>query len=409
MEMYQYSYNHGLLPESVMKDLISLLPKKNKDTHYVKNMRPLTLLNNDYKILAKTIDNRIREFLPDLIKTDQTGFVKDRKISHNVRKSLDIIDYTVMNKIEAVILSIDMDKCFDRLEHQSIFGLLKYFNFGDSIIKRIKVFYTKFMICTQNFVFLSDFWVKGRGSNQGCPLSPSLYILNAEILANKLCNNSKIKGVKVRDFTYLISQFADDTDLYLSFDQDTVTNKFKTLTAIEANMGLKISYDKTTLHRISSIANTDAKIFMRYKVKWSNEYINTLGIDISVNYDNRGCNLDTVLSKLKAVSRMWYFRNMTLMGKIMIVNSLMASLFMYKLQVLNMISEKRIQMVEQEIEHFIWNGKQPKIKLSILKANKEDGGLGLVDIKMKHRALICQWVAICYMHPSPSPESVKIQ
>ena len=57
MSMYLYSYKTGVLPELVKQGLLSLLPKKNKDTRYVKNMRPITLLNNDYKILAKAIDN----------------------------------------------------------------------------------------------------------------------------------------------------------------------------------------------------------------------------------------------------------------------------------------------------------------------------------------------------------------
>ena len=84
--MFQLSFETGLLPESVRQGLILLLPKKQKDTRFVKNMRPLTLLNNDYKILAKAIDNRICEKLPKIINSDQTGFVKGRKISHKCAK-----------------------------------------------------------------------------------------------------------------------------------------------------------------------------------------------------------------------------------------------------------------------------------------------------------------------------------
>ena len=95
MDMYSHSYDVGMLPALVREGLISLLSKKNKDPHYIKNKRPLTLLNNDYKILAKAIDNRLWEVLPNIIADDQTGFIKGRKISHNVRKSLDIMDYAI--------------------------------------------------------------------------------------------------------------------------------------------------------------------------------------------------------------------------------------------------------------------------------------------------------------------------
>ena len=161
--MYQYSFDQGLLPVLVRKGLISLLPKGNKDTRLVKNMRPLTLLCNSYKILAKALDNRMRTILPELIQMDRTDFVKGRKICHNVRKSLDIIEHMNHKNLPGLILSIDMEKCFDRLEHKSIFGSLKYLNFGDNFIKWVSLFYTGFLVCTQNFGFLSEFWVKQRG------------------------------------------------------------------------------------------------------------------------------------------------------------------------------------------------------------------------------------------------------
>ena len=47
---------------------------------------------------------------------------------------------------------------------------------------------------------------------------------------------------------YLLSQFADDTDIYLEYSEESVNECLRTLTDIEANTGLKISYDKTTLY-----------------------------------------------------------------------------------------------------------------------------------------------------------------
>ena len=231
-DMYYCSHRNGMLPSSVREGLLSLLPKRGKDTRMVKNKRPLMLLCNDLKILSKAIDNRLRTILPSLISDSQSGFVKGRKISHNVRKSLDIIEHCKNNNIPGIILSIDMEKCLDRLEHSAIMGSLRYFNFGENIISWIKLLYTNFRICTQNFGILSEFWIKRRGTNQGDPLSPSLYLLTAEIMANKL-RNAKVKGIQVGELEYLLSQFADDTDLYLSYDQDNINKVFAVLTGVE--------------------------------------------------------------------------------------------------------------------------------------------------------------------------------
>ena len=287
--------------------MISLLSKKNKDPHYVKNKRPLTLLNNDYKILAKAIDNRLQEVLPNIIADDQTGFIKGCKISHNVRKSLDIMDYTIKEKIPMILLSIDMEKCFDRLEHSAIAASLCYFNFGEEIIKWISLFYRDFRICTQNFGFLSPFWVKGQECNQGCPLSPSLYLLMAEIMANKLRDHKGIKGIKIGGIEYLISQFADDTDMYLLYEEETLSNTFKVLSGIETNTGLQISYDKTTLYRTGSLRHTNAKLWTPRKVIWSNDRVNTLEVDLYNDIMTHEQNLSSIVDKLKVVSNIWYY------------------------------------------------------------------------------------------------------
>ena len=154
-----------------------------------------------------------------------------------------------------------MEKCFDRVEHTAIIASLQYFNLGQQFIDWVKLFYSDFMICTQNFGVLSDYWVKTRGLNQGCPLSQGLYLLMAEIMANKLRNHPGIKGITIGQIEYLLSKFTDDTDLYLSYDQETITNVFQVLAGIETNIGLDISYEKTTMYRIGSLTNNEAKLF----------------------------------------------------------------------------------------------------------------------------------------------------
>ena len=184
--MYLYSYEKGILPLSIRRGVISLIPKKKKDTRFIKNMRPPTLLNTDYKILAKALDNRLQEVLPMLISQNQTRFLQGRNISTNIRKSLDIIEYCKANNKPALILSIDMEKCFDRIDYSAITGSLRYFKFGEDFIKWVSLFYTSFEVCTQNFGFFSDWFTKSQSVNQGCNISPAIYVLAGEVLALKL-------------------------------------------------------------------------------------------------------------------------------------------------------------------------------------------------------------------------------
>ena len=62
--MYQEVLQTKCLGLSAHKGLLTLIPKKGKDSRYIKNLRPLTLLNNDYKILAKVFATRLKKVLP---------------------------------------------------------------------------------------------------------------------------------------------------------------------------------------------------------------------------------------------------------------------------------------------------------------------------------------------------------
>ena len=208
----------------------------------------------------------------------------------------------------------------------------------------------------------------------------------------KLRNHKGITGIKIGTTEMLLSQFADDTDIYVTFDKLIINNVLDVLSDIETNIGLQVSYEKTTIGRIGSIANTNAKVYTKRKLKWSSESINTLGIDL--NHKNMYKNFDECIAKMKAVSKMWYYRQMTLIGKTLILNSLIASLFVYKMQIVHDIPNGYYEQINECFQDFLWNGKRAKIKLEYLQRPKELGGLGLVNIKEKHRALLIKWVAL---------------
>ena len=123
--------------------MITLIPKKDKDISYLKNYRPISLLTVDYKILAKTIANRLKKCLDILIHSDQSGFLKGRNIGNNVRLITDIIEYAKLNNIPGAILLLDIQKAFDSVSHNFLFRVLNKFNFGDQFVTWIKVLYAK--------------------------------------------------------------------------------------------------------------------------------------------------------------------------------------------------------------------------------------------------------------------------
>ena len=128
-EILNYSFQHGSLSETQRRGIIRLLYKK-EDPLELKNWRPISLLNTDYKICTKVLANRLRQVLPRIINKDQTCGIPDRSIYENLFLLRDTIDYVKHKELSAAIISLDQEKAFDRVNHGFLQRVLTRFNFG---------------------------------------------------------------------------------------------------------------------------------------------------------------------------------------------------------------------------------------------------------------------------------------
>ena len=88
-----FAYETGHLSVTLRRGIIKLIPKKDAEPYFIKNWRPLTLLNCDYKIAAKSIANCLKMFIPKIINNDQPGFIKDGFIGENIQLKESLICY----------------------------------------------------------------------------------------------------------------------------------------------------------------------------------------------------------------------------------------------------------------------------------------------------------------------------
>ena len=138
LNSYDEAFHNGQLSISQRRGVITLIPKEGSSLLDLSNWRPITLLNVDYKTLAKVIAKRIESSLPKL-NSDQTGFIKGRYIGQNVRLLNDLMEYTEANHIPGIFLFIDFKKAFDTLEWAFINKALEFFNFGPVIRRWISL------------------------------------------------------------------------------------------------------------------------------------------------------------------------------------------------------------------------------------------------------------------------------
>ena len=134
-----------------------------------------------------------------------------------------------------------------------------------------------------------------------------------EILASKIRACSDIKGIKANNVEFPISQCADDMDLYLPYDVTVLNTVLCIFHDIESHTGLTINYDKTSLYRMGSIANINAKFFIQQKFNWTNDAINTLGVELFCTVEEMHINFDKIIIKLHTIIESWKYRSLTLM------------------------------------------------------------------------------------------------
>ena len=133
-ELYINIYLDKKLTESQKLAIIKLVYKKG-DPKLLKNWRPISLLNIDYKILSKILSNRLKNEMPNLVGRDQYCGIPNRSIhnAHNILHNIWEIELKRrQNKL--MYLLIDQQKAFDRLDHSYLFKIIKANNLPNKFI-----------------------------------------------------------------------------------------------------------------------------------------------------------------------------------------------------------------------------------------------------------------------------------
>ena len=388
-----YGYEMGELSSTQKEGIITCIPKGDKPKEFLKNWRSISLLNVSYKIASACIANRLKSVLPNIINHDQTGFLSGRYIGENIRTLYDLMAYTETNNIPGLLLLIDFEKAFDSVAWSFIHKTLEFFNFGDSIKKWISVFYNNSKSCVIVNGHISSWFKLGRGCRQGDPLSPYIFILCVEILAHLIRRNTDIKGIKVDEREYLISQYADDTSLMLEATEKSLKTTLNIITYYAKFSGLSMNNEKTRVIWIGSLKNNPLKLCENLHLNWDQGHFTVLGVRFSTNLEEMiELNFNCKVREIKNLLIQWAKRNLTPFGKITVIKTLAMSKINHLLLALPSPPQHTLKTLQSLFYNFLWNNSRDKVKRKITIKDFTDGGLRMIDILSFDKALKLTWI-----------------
>ena len=386
LECFKFSFISGSLPNSQGDALISLLYKGSGAVREdIKSWRPISILNSDYKLLAKIFSLRINTVIDQLVDQNQAAFIKGRGSAFMIREIYDIIEKEKSVKGNSILLSLDYAKAFDTISTRAIISAIKLYGFGDNFVRWMEILLKNRRCCVRNAGFISNSFEMERGVRQGCPISPLLFILTLELLAANIRADPNIKGLKFPNShrQIKIRLFADDISLFVKnlIDFREILAKIKLFSLFS---GLQLN--KTKSYALS-LGNNEFEGTHFCGIKFV-KMVKILGVFFSSSTD--ACSIEEnflpKLNQLEKVCTLWSKRNLSIIGKIIILKAFGISPMVHIIQSIGLMPSQ-INTINGILFRFLWQKKydnkvkySERVKRNVLCGRKFEGGLDMLNM-----------------------------
>lgn len=397
LAMFNHSFESGILPQSLREANISLILKKGKCPDSCTSYRPIALLNADQKLLSKILAMRLEKVLPHIIKEDQTGFIKGRHSYNNIRRLLNVIQVSQSSKDPALVLSLDAEKAFDRVEWSYLHYALEQFGMAGSFANWVKILYNSPTAAVITNGLRSSNFPLHRGNRQGDPLSPLLFDIAIEPLAQAVRQSSLISGILVGGREHKITLYADDVLMFLSRPETSIPCLTKLISSFGAFSGYKINLGKSEAMPLG-MTRTVPIMTEPFPFRWSPSGFIYLGVYITHTFEQMyKFNFPPLLDTIKADLDRWAPLPLSWLGRVALIKMNVLPRLLYPLQMIPiLLSNKVIKVLEGWLSAFIWSKRKPRLKMTKLQMAGSDGGLDVPNVRLyqlaAHLRVIADWL-----------------
>ncbi len=294
------------------------------------------------------------------------------------------------------MLSLDAEKAFDRVEWSYLFYALEEFGLGDNFVNWIRVLYNTPMAAVLTNRLRSDNFSLQRGNRQGDPLSPLLFDIAIEPLAQAVRQNSFISGIFVGDREHKITLYADDILIHLSQPQTSVPCLIKVISSFSVFSGYKINFAKSEAMPLGSLTCVPDMV-EPFPFRWSPTGFIYLGVHVTPTFGQMfKSNFPPLLESIRADLDRWAPLPLSWLGRVALIKMNVLPRLLYPLQMIPiLLSNKVIKMLEGWLSSFIWSKRRPRLKMTKLQMAGCEGGLDVPNLRFyqlaSHLRVITSW------------------
>lgn len=238
-------FNNEEMASSLDQAYIILILKSGKNPTECKNYRPISLIQTDCKILSKILSSRLDKVISSLVHHDQVGFIRKRNSSDNIRRFLNIIWAVRDSNSPTAAISLDAEKAFDRVEWKYLHRVLNTYGFGQGFMKWIRILYKNPVAAVQTNGMISSYFSLERGTRQGSSLSPALFNLALEPMAQAIRRNPRLSGVQIGKTLHKLVLYADDILCFITDPETSVPCLLNIINTFSKLSGYKINCNKS--------------------------------------------------------------------------------------------------------------------------------------------------------------------
>ncbi|CAK8576836.1 unnamed protein product [Lathyrus sativus] len=387
-------FKTGVLPKMFASSFISLVPKIFNPQQF-EDFRPITLVSYITKVISKMLACILSKVIHKLISPSQTAFIPGRQIYDGILLANEITDYAKRFNKELLFFKADFAKSYDCVDWSYLDEMLVKMVFSPNWLKWIRGFvFNSYISILINGSPSKDFKV-GRGLKQGDPLAPFLFAIVAEglsCLVRAATAGNLLTEFKINDQASVsMLQFAYKT---LLIGDGSVMNiwAFKAVMRVfELIFGLKINFSKNCLYGIGVDPAFLVAAEEFQHCKSGRLPFNFLGLLVGENH-RRHSFWNPVLSRMRSKLSNWAGRNLSMGGRVSLINSVLANLPIHYLAFFK-APKKIVNDIIAIQRCFLWAGNFSKKFISWISWNsiykpKEHRGLGIKHVGRFNCALI---------------------